>query len=260
MKKLFSLFILIAFLLSGLSSTVPARAEELEKILTPDQIKNYQGVIKKGNSLYGVRIEKMEQALKDLKTEFKNLTADAANSSSTPASSTAQRLEKILTPGQISLYEKITKVGTSLWGIKKRVVEALRPKASSTPAVISNLESACVVSAIDIKDKALTEKVTAAATGLNAAITARSTCQQAAVQTTDNQRVNLEACIKAFKLAHQAVNETARLAQQSIWKTYQASLKACRPATSPGTVETEEIKVEDGGEDLMETVVDASVK
>ncbi|MFA5154932.1 MAG: hypothetical protein WC453_00705 [Patescibacteria group bacterium] len=257
MKKFFILLVLAA-IWGAAAAVLPARAAELEKILTPDQIKNYQGIIKRGTSLYGIKIEK---ALQEIKADLQNL-ADSA--SSTPgtgedASLTSRQLEKIATPAQIPLFEKIIKIGTALWGVKKDIVDTLRSKASTTPAVISASESVCVTAAIDVKDKALMEKITAAATGLNAAITARSACQQTAIQSADRQRANLEACVKTFQNARKQVNNTARAAQQAIWKTYQASLKACRQTVATGTAataETAEIMINDGSEGIMNMVTD----
>ena len=215
-------------------------SDKLEKIATPAQIALYEKIKRIGNALWGVKKETAEDNTEE-------------------ASSMDNKLEKIATPAQIALYKDIKKIGTALWGIRKKV-EGLTVK----PAIVSAENAACVVAAIDTKDKSLQEKVNAAAASLNVAIATRSTCQQTAVRSTEGQRTNLEACVKAFKESSKTVNETARKAQSEIWKTYKTSLKACQPliATSTGSVSTgddktevSEIMIEDGSENLTDSVL-----
>jgi len=242
MKKTIYLLIIASFLVS-LAALQAVRADnttsdKLEKIAAPDYISLYEQIKKIGNALWGVKKEE-------------------ASSTTEVASSTDNKLEKIATPAQIALYEDIKKIGTALWGIRKKV-EGLTVKS----IVVAAENSACVITAIDTKDKALQEKVNAAAASLNVAIATRSTCQQTAVQSTESQRANLEACVKAFKEANKTVNETARKAQSGIWKTYKTSLKACRPLTATSTsvsasdkTEASEIMIEDGSENLTDSVL-----
>jgi len=239
MKKNFYFAILIlAIIFIAAGSLV--QAADLEKILKPELIKNYQEIIKREGSLYGVKLEKIEMKSKsDLATN-------------TPLT-VSEKLEKIAAPSIISLYKNIKKIGTALWGIRK--------DESAKPIVVTTENSACVAAAINVKDQALIEKINTTATALNAAITTRSTCQQAAVQTTVDQRQALEVCVKTFTQAHKELNTTAKKSQQALWETYRASLKACRPtATSTTAVSNEtksdqgEIMINDGSENILNTV------
>lgn len=202
--------------------TTTATPTDLEKILSPEYIKYFQAIKKIGNSLFGVR---------------KATTTNRVEPKKPDNAATSSKLEKIEHPGLINLYEKIQKIGTALWGIRK--------KATSTPALIIEPEiSACVVSAIDVKDKALMARVTAAATELNTALSVRSACQQAAVVATSSPRETLNACVKTFNETHKTIREASKKLQDDTWKAYQESLKACRTAatsTSPVPM------IEDGG-------------
>lgn len=197
------------------TTAIPA---DLEKIPSPEYIKYFQMIKKVGNSLFGVRKATTTDRVEPKKSEDSN------------------KLEKIEHPGLVNMYEKIQRIGTALWGIKKR--------ATSTPFIIAPEVSACVVSAIDVKDKALMARITAAATETNSALAARSTCQQAAVVATSSPREILNACVKTFNDAHKVIRETSKKLQSDTWKTYQESLKACRTsATSTLPVPV----IEDGG-------------
>ncbi len=197
------------------TTTVPA---DLEKIPSPEYIKYFQMIKKIGNSLFGVRKATSTERIELKKPEDSN------------------KLEKIEHPGLVNMYEKIQRIGTALWGIKKR--------ATSTPFIIAPEISACVVSAIDVKDKALMARVTVAATELNVALSARSACQQAAVIATSSPRETLNACVKTFGEAHKVIREASKKLQSDTWKAYQESLKACRTsATSTAPVPM----IEDGG-------------
>jgi hypothetical protein len=196
-------------------------AEGLEKIPSPEQIKNFQAIKKIGNTLYGIK--------KEIKAE-KALTATTSSSAAT-----ASKLEKISHPGVINLFEKIQKIGSTLWGIKK--------KATSTPLIITPEISACVATAINVKDKALMARVTSAATELNTALATRSACQQAAVAATTTPRDTLNACVKTFNEAHKTIKEASKKVQKDSWEIYKNSLKTCRTGTSTEAVPM----VEDGG-------------
>lgn len=253
MKKNFYFAVIILAVIFIAAGSL-AQAETLEKILTPGAIKNYQGVIKRDGSLYGVKLEKLKPRLIATST----LSADL-NVNQEESSTVSKKLEKIAAPSVISLYENIKKIGTALWGIRKN-----EPAKS---AVVTAETSACVAAAINVKDQALIEKINTTATALNAAITTRSTCQQAAVQTTTNQRQALETCVKTFTQAHKELNTTAKKSQQTLWETYRVSLKACRPtATSTTSISSEtqsgqgEIMISDGSDNILDTVTNISTQ
>jgi hypothetical protein len=222
MKKTISLLIVIFFVFSlvvfGVIGSV-ANAENsanltgtssLEKIPSPDHIKYFNVLKKIGNALFGVR-----------------------KATSTPDIATST-LEKIGHPGLINQFEKIKKIGNALWGIRKKIAWA----------PIGSEISACVATAIDVKDKALIARVTAAAVELNAALSTRSTCQQTALTATSTQRDILNGCVKTFNEAHKAIKEASKKVQQESWNTYKISLKACQTiASSTSAVPM----IEDGG-------------
>ncbi len=295
MKKIIYSLALIAFLVS-IAALSAARAEDssedviktdatvtsfmpklndqdgkkLEKIPAPAQIYLYEKIEKMGTALWGVRKDmvqiknkienKIENKLEN-KIENKIENKMPAHDRLLDGTLDTSKLEKIVSPDQIKMYDKIKKVGTALWGIKKDIGGMVNPK----PAIITAENSACVISAIDVKDKALQEKVGVAAESLRAAIGLRSTCQQQAVKSTERQREYLDACVKAFREEHKKINETARKAQNDIWGVYKTSLKSCHPVvatTTSATVSTESVKVEqgvimieDGSENITDTVL-----
>lgn len=264
MKKAIWLSI-AAFFIFGLTAWGATATGKREKIDSPDQIKNYRDIIKRGDELFGVLANKMEDAKK--REDVKRLIGDVngpvlsgvrATSSLNIDGIVGERgLEKILAPEFISTYEKIQKIGTSLWGIRKGSVTA-----SSSPLV--RLENAtCVVAAIDTKDKAVMSLVTSSAVGLNAAISVRSACQQKAVQSTEQQKAALEACIKDFRTAQKNLRASSKRSQQEIWSVYRTSLKNCQRsaglATSTKAFEGE-LLIEDGGNDFIDTAVDSQAK
>lgn len=195
--------------------------EGLEKVDSPDEIKYFRIMKKIGNTLFGIR-----KATSTERVEPKKMENDDSF-----------KLEKIDHPSVINMFERIQKIGTALWGYKK--------KATSTPSyVISPEIAACVSKAIDTKDKALMTRVTAAAVELNAALTARSTCQQTAVIASSTPREAVNACVKTFNVAHKAIREASKKVQKDTWTAYQEGLKACRTAAT-STVAVP--MVEDGG-------------
>lgn len=229
MKKIISLLV-VALFVFGLTifPAAPALMEtedsneaseiaNLEKISSPEQIKDFKIMKRLGNALFGIRKMALNQA---------------------PVASSS--LEKISHPGLINQFEKIKKIGTALWGIRK--------KAISTPEISPEISleiSVCVAAAIDIKDKALMARVTAAAVELNAALSARSACQQSALTATSTQRQALNACVKTFQAARKTMSEASRQVQKAAWDTYKASLKNCRTTTSSTAAVP---MVEDGGD------------
>lgn len=226
MKKIISLLIVAAFVF-GLAAIPVVNAQEqernvnlitsnetegLEKISSPDQIKDFRIMKKIGNVLFGIR-----------------------KATTTPRIATST-LEKIDHPGLLNLFERIQKIGTALWGIRK--------KATSTPFIIAPEVSNCVAVAIDVKDKALMARVTAAATELNTALSIRSACQQSAVMASSTPREVLNSCVKTFNNTNKAIKEASKKVQKDSWSVYLESLKACRTAassTSPVPM------IEDGG-------------
>jgi hypothetical protein len=214
MKKIISLLVIMVFVF-GLTAafaenndTTAANTQELEKIPSPEQIKNFQMIKKIGKDLFGIR----------------------------KGTSTTPILEKIDHPGLINMFEKIRKIGSALWGIRKKVVADL--------FIITPETSACVAKAIDVKDKAIMARVTAAALELNTAISTRSSCQQAAVIATTTPRSVLNGCVKTFNEAQKKIKDASNKVQEDSWKIYKDSLKACA-VTASSTMAIP--MIEDGG-------------
>jgi hypothetical protein len=261
MKKIMALFVIFSFM-AGVAALRPAAAAEREKILSPDQIKNYREIIKQGAALFGIKMEKKEN--KSGSGNVKVETGDEVSATSTgaevetgsdAATSTGEKLEKILTPAHIALFEKIKKVGTALWGVKK--IED-RSSGKAMPAsgrlIVSADMSDCVAAAIDVKDKALIERASVAATALTTAISSRSACQQEAIKSTTNQIGALNVCVKTFKDGLKQIREKNKESQKSAWNAYKDSLKTCR-ANSQATTTTDLI-IEDGSEDALELLAE----
>lgn len=196
---------------------------KLEKILSPEYIKYFNIIKKVDNALFGTR--KATSTLPVTSSLEKN-----------PVQENHPILEKIEHPGLISQFEKIQKIGTALWGIKK--------KATSTPFIIAPEVADCVAKAIDVKDKALMERVTTAAAELNVALSARSTCQQSALTASSTPREILNSCVKTFNEAYKKIKETSQKSQAEFWHAYNDSLKACHEAASSTPAVP---MIEDGG-------------
>ncbi|HZJ41011.1 MAG TPA: hypothetical protein VFD16_01970 [Candidatus Saccharimonadales bacterium] len=242
---------------NALTSTTAVRPESndikarqlmsgLEKILTPEQIKNFTNVVRQGNSLYGVR--------------------KIASSTPTESQGVIKQLEKIAAPWLIQQYEQIRKVGTALWGLKKDDGE----KASQGQA--KNIEekipvnvfvkpgsAACVISAIETKDAAVVANNLNKITLLNSAINARTTCQTTAINasisststSTSNislQRNEFNLCLKAFEQTSTQIKKDFEAEHKTLWTTYRDSLKICQPSTSSSEGELE---IEDGGDNPL---------
>ncbi|HBA37034.1 TPA: hypothetical protein DCZ15_04160 [Candidatus Falkowbacteria bacterium] len=272
MKKISFLIILAVFTLS-FAVIAPLQAEEtdqsattavtatatanaasvdgLEKIPSPDQIKNFRVMKKIGNALYGVRREQSQTNSSSV-----NATSTKATSTNAGVNSTDKNLEKIAAPAFINLYEKIRKVGNALWGIKK--------ETPRQPLTVTADISACVIAAIDVKDKALVEKVNTVAVDFGAAITARSVCQQAAVQSADDQKKNLDACVNTFRTESKRINTAAKAKQKEIWGAYRTGLKECAKnmigTSSSSEAVAGELEIEDGGEAVVDSLMDSSTE
>ncbi len=222
----------------------------LEKIPSPDQIKYFRVMKKENGALYGIRLEKMEKLEKTERVERNESLRENESASGT---NTRAQLEKILAPQFIGLYEKIQKIGNSLWGVKRDSDDKDEVKDSAKYREITAEMRVCVAAAIDVKDASLKDRVTLTGTELNAAISTRGECQKNAIASLENQRENLNVCVKNFQIKHKEIVNKAKEAQQAAWKTYQASLKACLPNISAST--TAEIMIEDGGSAALEAVL-----
>ncbi len=277
MKKILVITLLLA-LSFGILAVVPVQAEtavvtnasisangqpnlgDLEKISSPDQIRYFRVMKKENGALYGIRLEKLSQ------NEKIKVSAGLNQADSVTATNTKAQLEKILAPHLISLYEKVQKIGTSLWGVKKdkNNIEQGDKKGESKDEtkpvvkyrVVTPEMLTCVTSAIDKKDNALQARVTSTGVDVNAAIAARGTCQKQALASVENQQENMKVCVQKFQEKHREIVAKAKTEQQAIWKTYQTELKACVPVIASGAAEAEaELIIEDGGSASLEVML-----
>jgi hypothetical protein len=89
------------------SATAEVKAtSSLEKILSPDQIPFFRNIIKRGQDLYGVKL---------------NANTNTSTSAQIQAREEQRNrvLEKISAPQFVNMYENIRQVGNALWGYKK---------------------------------------------------------------------------------------------------------------------------------------------
>ncbi len=216
MKKIILAMIIGALILASGGVVL---AQDLEKIPSPDQIKNFQVMKREGNSLFGIRLDKLKETSK-----------------------LDQELEKISHPGEIKLFEKIKKIGNALWGIKK---ENYRHSILVKPVAAQ-----CVKTAIASKDNALKAAISANSQSLVTAIDARSICQQAMLDKTTltEQREANKLCLNAYQKSRQESNLALVKARNDAWKTYKDALKACSELQKETATTTEDIMVGDGEE------------
>lgn len=235
MKKTISLVLVFVFAF-GLMLQLPVLANDgmgqdvkatssLEKISSPSLMNLYREIRKVGNDLFGI---------KKASSTIANITK---NDDKKIAEIKKAGLEKITSLEQVKFFDKITKIGNDLFGIKKKGAMVL-------PAMNADL-IACVSSAIDAKDTSISVSFTNASSEITTAIEARGVCQKAALTLTSGREDALKVCNKTFQEATKAANEKAKKAQQEAWSTYKTSLKACSTTAS-----TTEINIEDGGEIL----------
>ncbi len=196
-----------------------ALAQELEKIPSPEQIKNFRMVKKEGNALFGIRI--MNQASSTtLRIEHASTTGAIKASSSAPS------LEKIANPGQVNLFEKIKKIGTALWGIRKN--DQTKPALKPAP-YIQPVAAQCVKDAINKKDSSLKISVTTYTQSILSALDARTACQLAAIDLTtrEAQMQANKSCVNTYQKSMNTNNETMQKAKNEGWQVYKTELQAC---------------------------------
>ena len=215
----------------------PKTESSLEKITSPALINLYNQIKKIGKDLFGVK--KASSTVASIqKNDDKKATSTPSEVEKKINELKKSGLEKITSLEQTKLYDKITKVGKDLFGIKKG-------GAIKTLPVLSADALTCVSAAIDAKDSSVNISLTSAATEITAAIDARGTCQKAALALSTGREDALKVCNKTFQDTTKKANETAKTSQKNTWETYKASLKTCATTAS-----TTEINIEDGGDIL----------
>jgi len=229
-----------------------------EKILTPAEIKNFKDIKKIGNVLFGVRIEqkleKMEQQNKKIKLEKVEVRdTQEKPEMNKPGEITASSsvLEKISSPLEISLFDKIKKIGTALWGIRKD--EMQKPINNQKLVYVTPTAVECVKNAIDKKDTAIKTSTSKHSQAMIAAIDTRNVCQKAALEktTAKEQFEANKVCANAFQKGTKENNMTIEKERNEAQKTYRTDLKSCSNLQATSTsisanLTANEIKIEDG--------------
>lgn len=298
MKKTIVWLVAFSFVAS-LSLVGMARAEEeleLEKISSPEQIKQYRVMKNENGTLYGIRLQNQSQVKSMANTSFD-----------------MSKLEKIPSPDQLQYFKVMKKEGGALFGVRvkdqngqtlpsvtesgqnsattknredkasgvlekigapqliplyeniKKVGNALwgikkaeTTSINSQKRVAVKAEAAsCVSTAIDVKDAALTKNISDNSSALVEAITSRGVCQKAALLLTDGQFTAMDACVKEFRSSLKKMQEQQKAGHKSAWENYRASLKLCQPASD---TQEGELIIEDGSEKLADIVSDLGVE
>jgi hypothetical protein len=236
-------------------STEPILSEdgvELEKISSPDQLKYFKVMKKEKGSLYGVRLHS---------NAINNTTE--TSSDTTVLNNKLGNLEKIAAPRFIGLYEKIRKVGTSLWGVKKSEIsenednnedENISSKIVKKQRLVTDDMIECVSKAIDNKDTAMIVLTKDSAEKISVNISERGICQRKAINSTENQLENLEACVVSFQKTHKNIVTNAHQEQKDIWAKHQVKMKTC-VTDSLVTDDNTELIIDDGGINTIDSVL-----
>jgi hypothetical protein len=260
MKKI--LLVAAIFSLALTTGGLVIAQEATEKISSPNEIKNYTQITKIGNSLYGIKIKEQANKMVALKLTKNQLTTTTTN----------LKLEKIAHPQEIALFDKIQKIGSALWGVKKNSAnqdssDQIKKEAELKPAKLPEVKpvrkievkpeiAACVKTAIEDKDTALKAAITEHNQTIFTAIDARTACQKAAIdQTLSEQGAANRLCLEAYQ---KAIVENKKIFQNhknTNWQAYRDDLKACQvtqtAATTNNIISLEELIIEDG-EDFIE--------
>jgi len=261
-------------------------SDDLERILSPEQISMFNNVIKKGKDLFGIRKESNE--------ENKNrMTVREQNQE--------RIIEKIAAPQFVNMYEHIRQVGNALWGEKKddtknesdnqniadrfeELKEEIHIQAPSDLSFFTNIkktidgrmfgilkedkevpekykereanfssvsegEKNCVVGAITEKDASIQANNLKFAEDLNNSIKTRNLCQiEALNKTSDLQKEAITSCNLEFNKIQEQVRKQTRETQENFWGTYKENLSSCRTQATSASP----IIIEDGGDDMYE--------
>ena len=213
------------------ANTINYNNQTLERILSPDQIKNFKVMKNENGVLYGIRLQAQN------KVEEKQ----------------AKVLEKIPAPQYINQYQDVKKIGNSLWGIKKQTAKNTTPASVNKMAVVTASIRNCVMTAIDKKDEALKTRIINNNNDLTKLITTRNSCQRQALQTDLNQKLALDICVRDFQVSSKEALSRNKEEQNKIWQNYREQLKACLPEKE--ILAGSDLLIEDGGSGFLEMTV-----
>ncbi len=222
----------------------------LEKISYPGEISLFQKIIKIGTALWGERKDNVKsQSSAAVQASNQPVVAPSNQTEVAPAATTP--LEKISNPAEISLFDKIKKIGTALWGVRKGNVQVAKSKwVYITPAA-----APCVKIAIDKKDTTLKTSETNHSQKVITIIDKRGTCQKTALdQTTAQSQFNAnQVCINVFQKAINEINAAMNKEKNEALKIFHDDLKACSAlqtvdaSTTSLATSSDQIIIEDGG-------------
>ena len=232
----------------------------LEKIANPGQINLFERIQKIGASLFGIKKQQNNQGSDQQNGRQQNgQTQDQANVASSTGStleispSVSSTLEKISSPAEISLFDKIKKIGAALFGVRKNNNNQKPNGGQPKPVYVTSAATQCVKDAIDKKDTALKASQTSHAQSVSSAIDTRGTCQKTALDqaTAKAQADANKICVDAFQHGIQDINKTMEKTKKDAFETYKNDLKSCSAlqassiATSTTEVQTEQIMIPD---------------
>lgn len=182
-------------------------------------------------------------------------------------STTGSNLEKISSPAEIKNFGNIKKIGTELWGIRKRVMEKINSlqdlenfeavkkignnlwgiRKIDSQALITPEAATCVKTAIDKKDTAIKDALSNVSSNLANLLDQRNICQKTALDKTTikEQKEANNICINNFKKDMLDGRKTLREAHKNIWDTYKTDLKACEKLQPKASALP--IRFDDGG-------------
>lgn len=215
MKKIIVFLLMATLFVPYLSSAQESNAQKLEKISSPDQIKNFTNIKKEGNTLFGIKL---------------------------------QNLEKIVHPSELNLFEKIVKIGTALWGYRK-----ISPAHLGTAKLTAETVS-CLKPVIDQKDAAVTASLASSSQLLINATNARNACQKTALDIATSTEIikAFKVCKENFNKAIKDSRMSAKKYREDAWKTYQQEVKACYKSTMATSTTKILDKMIEGGNVLMD--------
>ena len=268
-------------LMTGQNELIQPRANinatsSLEKIANPGQMSLFTKIQKIGTALFGVRKPQNNQKPGQTNASQPNAVkpnGQGANQQNT-SSSTNQTLEKISSPAEISLFEKIKKVGTALWGIRKENKEGKGSKDGKEdnnqkpvinqpkPVYVTPAAAQCVKDAIDKKDTAAKTSTNNHAQKVSSAIDARGTCQKATLdQTTAKAQADAnKVCVDTFQKSLKEINIVMETEKKATFEAYRTDLKICSAlqtgsaSTSTPNVSAELIMIPDEVVPVVPTV------
>lgn len=232
----------IPFLVYAVEATTTSKNQlELEKISSPEQIKDFKVIKKEGNTLFGIRIQKLEDGVKKLSDRLASSTNKIE-----VVKTEAKKLEKINGPWETNLFEKIKQIGNALWGYKKELKDNLGT-AQLTSDVVT-----CLKVTIDKKDTAVQTSLASSSAKLIKSVNDRNICQKASLDLLNTQDIikAFKACTENFNIAVKENKTSVKKSRDEAWKTYQQEVKACYRAG--GATTTVELKgMGEGGNVLL---------